>query len=112
MFFKGWNRPGGTPSAWRCWPWPRGWVWRRARRRTPATAFDREWLAFRDRFGLVWGLPARDQFNRAAANAGWGVVLDWRGLRTTAGAPAAPHAEALAGLRGVLKRFGPEGSPS
>lgn len=83
-----------------------------ARRRTPATAFDREWLAFRDRFGLVWGLPARDQFNRAAANAGWGVVLDWRGLRTTAGAPAAPHAEALAGLRGVLKRFGPEGSPS
>ncbi len=82
-----------------------------ARRRTSATAFDREWLDFRDRFGAVWGLPARDQFNRAAANAGWGVVLDWRGLRTTAGAPAAPHAEALAGLRGVLKRFGPEGSP-
>lgn len=81
------------------------------RRRKPATAFDREWLAFRDRFGAVWGLPARDQVNRAAANAGWGVVLEWRGLRTTAGNPAAPHAEALAGLRGVLKRFGPEGSP-
>ena len=55
-----------------------------ARRRTPATAFDREWLGFRDRFGVVWALPARDQFNRAAANAGWGVVLDWRGLRTAA----------------------------
>ena len=82
-----------------------------ARRRPPASEFDRDWLAFRDRFGAVWGLRARDQFNRAAANAGWGVVLDWRGLRTTAGAPAAPHAEALAGLRGVLKRFGPKGSP-
>ncbi len=51
----------------------------------PAAAFDREWRDFRDRFGAVWGLPARDQFNRAAAHAGWGVVLEWQGLRITAG---------------------------
>ena len=70
----------------------------------PADAFDREWLAFRDGFGALWALPARDQFNRASANGGWGVVLDWHGLRPTANAPPA---EALAGLRGVLKRFGP-----
>ena len=78
------------------------------RRPPPAAAFDREWRDFRDRFGAVWGLPARDQFNRAAAHAGWGVVLDWKGLQALAGGPAAPHAEALAGLRAVLKRFGPE----
>ena len=78
------------------------------RRPPPAAAFDREWGGFRDRFGAVWALPARDQFNRAAVHAGWGVVLDWMGLKTLAGGPAAPHEEALAGLRAVLKRFGPE----
>ncbi|HEY2104493.1 MAG TPA: hypothetical protein VGH29_01830, partial [Candidatus Binataceae bacterium] len=49
-----------------------------ARRRNLAISeLDREWLAFRDRFGMVWALPARDQLNRAAANGKWGVVLDW-----------------------------------
>ena len=51
------------------------------RRRPAADNFNREWLAFRDRFGMVWALPARDQFNREAVNGKWGVVLDWNGWR-------------------------------
>jgi hypothetical protein len=66
---------------------------------------NREWLAFRDRFGMVWALSARDQFNRAAVNGKWGVVLDWKGSRPNGDARPAT---ALAGLRGVLKRFGPD----
>jgi hypothetical protein len=73
--------------------------------------FNREWLAFRDRFGVVWGLRLRDQFNRAAVNAGWGVVLDWKGLRSPEKDSAARRPEALTGLRAVLKRFGPEEAP-
>lgn len=79
-----------------------------ARRRRPADDFDREWLAFRDRFGAVWGLRLRDQFNRAAVNAGWGVVLGWNGLRAAGDVSTERRAEALTGLRAVLKRFGPE----
>jgi hypothetical protein len=80
-----------------------------ARRKKPtADAFDREWLAFRDRFGMVWALPARDQFNRAAVNTNWGVVLDWNGLRPAQDRAAARPDAALAGLRGVLKRFRPD----
>jgi hypothetical protein len=77
-----------------------------ARRRTPnGDEIDREWLDFRDRFGAVWALPAWDQFNRASANAGWGVVLGWGGTRPAGDPAAARPAEALAGLRAVLKRF-------
>jgi hypothetical protein len=71
------------------------------RRGSITDAMDREWLQFRDRFGAVWALPARDQFNRAAAHAGWGVVLGWGGVRPA----GAQSAEALAGLRAVLRRF-------
>jgi hypothetical protein len=54
------------------------------RRRNPQPLFDKEWLAFRDCFGLMWGQRVREQFNRAAANFGWPVFLRWRGLRKTA----------------------------
>ncbi len=83
-----------------------------ARRRVPpADELDREWLDFRDRFGGVWALPAGEQFNRASANAGWGVVLRWTGARPSG--DAARRAEALAGLRALLKRFRPgEESPA
>jgi hypothetical protein len=77
-----------------------------ARRRTlTGDEIDREWLDFRDRFGAVWALPARDQFNRASANAGWGVVLGWGGARPAGDPAAARPAEALVGLRALLKRF-------
>jgi hypothetical protein len=63
------------------------------------------WLDFRDRFGAVWGLRLREQFNRAAANAGWPVVLDWSGL--IANKPVSEE-ELRAVLCALLKRFGPE----
>jgi hypothetical protein len=91
-------------------PWVAYARWRR--RRPAATEFDRLWLDFRDRFGLVWGQRLRDQFNRAAANAGWPVHLRWRGLRLLSGASlpdAAMQAAIVAGLRALLTRFGPEG---
>jgi hypothetical protein len=78
----------------------------------PAAEFDRLWLAYRDRFGLVWGQRMREQFNQAAANAGWPVVLTWQGLAATAGSAPPPGPQAVATLQAVLKRFGPEeGAP-
>jgi hypothetical protein len=77
----------------------------------PAAEFDRLWLGFRDRFGVMWAQRLTEQFNRAAANAGWPVCLRWPGLRLTPGAalPApAVQEEIVATLRALLKRFGPE----
>jgi hypothetical protein len=77
----------------------------------PAAEFDRLWLAFRDRFGVVWAQRLTEQFNRAAANAGWPVCLRWPGLRLTPGTalpPPAVQEEIVAALRALLKRFGPD----
>ena len=79
-----------------CFAWPRGEL----------NAVDREWLSFRDRFGVVWGQRSREQFNRAAANAGWPVTLSWHGLDQAPEGPAPPDEDLLATLRAVLKRFG------
>jgi hypothetical protein len=77
-----------------------------SRHRGAVTEFDRLWLAYRDRFGLVWGQRVRDQFNRAAAHASWPLVLSWEGLRPT-GAGVPPDAgPALKTLRAILQRFG------
>jgi hypothetical protein len=78
--------------------------------------FDRIWLDFRDRYGLVWGQRLREQFNNAAAHAGWPVELRWRGLRRPETPDSAASAmlsvedqkEMVATLRALLKRFGPE----
>jgi hypothetical protein len=77
-----------------------------------ASAFDREWRGFRDRYGLVWGLRLREQFNRAAAHAGWPVRLTWSGLQSSEeGAPPAPGA-LLDVLRSARRRFDAgEGAP-
>lgn len=83
------------------------------RGRPPAMSeFDRLWLDFRDRFGLLWGQRVREQFNRAAANAGWPVVLRWQGLRLTAGSDVPgpeTQEQIVAALRALLKRFAADG---
>ncbi len=91
-------------------PWVAFAAWQTRGR--PAAEFDRIWLDFRDRFGFLWGQRTREQFNRAAANAGWPVVLRWQGLRLRPGS-ALPEPEVQAriveALRALLKRFGEEG---
>jgi hypothetical protein len=82
-------------------PWVGFWEWAAGRRRSAAEApSDRLWRAFRDRYGLVWGLRLRDQFDRAAANAGLPCELRWTGLRGDAGAAAQELLESL------MRRFG------
>jgi hypothetical protein len=76
-----------------------------ARQGTNATAFDRVWLTYRDRFGFVWGQRMREQFNRAAHHAGWPVVLRWQGLQAMADHPPLDSDQLLATLYAVLKRF-------
>src|SRR5262249_30683920 len=61
------------------------WIQLAVLRGQPGTEFDRLCLGFRDRFGLVWGKRLLEQFNRAAENAGWPVILRWHGLRRVPG---------------------------
>lgn len=85
-------------------PWA-AWACVRLRRNC-GTEFDRLWLAYRDRYGFVWGQRMREQFNRSVGHAGWPVTLRWDGLRATSMDAAPASAELLATLRAVLKRFG------
>jgi len=101
-----WRAAPGSLSAFHR-PW-HGQLAARGTRPGSPSAFDRPWHAFRDRFGLVWGQRVREQFNHAAANAGWPVHLSWRGLRRLPGTPP-PSADAEAAmaatLRALLRRF-------
>ena len=89
------------------------WVafWALYSRPLAASRFDEIWLAYRNRFGLVWAQRLREQFNRSAANAGWPVLLRWQGLHLLPGA-AMPQDEEqtkiLETLRALMKRFGRE----
>lgn len=78
------------------------------RRQSADADFDAVWLDFRDRFGAVWGLRVREQFNRSAVNAHWPVVLRWQGLTVQDGVPLPAPEELVEKLRALLKRFGPE----
>jgi hypothetical protein len=69
------------------------------------TEFDRTWLSFRDRYGVVWGQRTREQFNRAAANAGWPLTLAWHGLMATGEGAAPEPTLVLETLCALLKRF-------
>jgi hypothetical protein len=69
------------------------------------TEFDRTWRSFRDRYGVVWGLRTREQFNRAAANAGWPLILTWGGVKASGEGSAPDPAAVLETLRALLKRF-------
>jgi hypothetical protein len=56
----------------------------------------------------MWGQRIREQFNRAAANAGWPVQLHWRGLRKVprgAVVPAEDQVAIVQTLKEMLKRF-------
>jgi hypothetical protein len=107
-----WDAGGGTLLLSALWLALVPWVGLLAERgRVPAPSqFDRLWLDFRDRFGLVWGQRLREQFNSSARHAGWPVILRWRGLRLLPGS-SLPTAEAqtemLTTLRALMKRFGP-----
>jgi hypothetical protein len=75
---------------------------------SPATAFDQTWFDFRDRFGMMWSQRLREQFNRAAMNAGWAVILYWNGLRVMAGEhlpSREEQEEILKTLKALMKRF-------
>jgi hypothetical protein len=75
--------------------------------KTPTTVFDQLWRDFRNRFGMIWALRVRDQFNRSAKNASWPAHLGWTGLNSGGRdiLLAVPTLEAL------LKRFGPRDGP-
>jgi hypothetical protein len=78
--------------------------------RAPRSDFDRLWLTFRDRWGLVWSQRVREQFNHAAAHAGWPVRLYWQGLvvrEADAVLTRADHEKMLETLGAVLQRFLP-----
>ncbi len=68
---------------------------------------DRLWRRFRDRFGLIWSLRVREQFNHASLNAGRNVELHWTGVRVNEGTPAAGEAAAFAceTLMALTRRF-------
>lgn len=68
--------------------------------RRPASAFDADWLTFRDRFGFVWAALVREMFNNGARNAQLPAELHWSGLR---GEADAEKARML--LKALLQRF-------
>jgi hypothetical protein len=53
---------------------------------------------------MIWALRVREQFNRAAANAGWPVRLNWSGSNNMSEEVNLP---AVCALQALLKRFGP-----
>jgi hypothetical protein len=95
----------GFPLAIGLVPWV-GWVfW--VLRRQPATELDRRWLDFRDRFGTLWSLRIREQFNHAAEHAGWPVILTWSGISPRKVDPSRnwDEGEILADFQALIKRF-------
>lgn len=109
--------PAGFPAAFVSYlavalcPWAAWASW--LRQPLPPHEFDRLWLAFRNRYGLLWGQRVREQFNRSALNAGWPYYLAWAGLRrlVISGPDEVKPEELLNTLDALLKRFGPPERP-
>ncbi|MFO0927238.1 MAG: hypothetical protein U0736_09390 [Gemmataceae bacterium] len=71
--------------------------------RPPQASLDGIWRTFRDSYGFLWAQRCRDQFNRAAENAGLPARLGWSGLDRPL--DPADAARAMALLEAVLQRF-------
>ena len=87
-------------------PWAAWASWRKPK--TSHILFDRLWLYFRNRFGLVWGQRVREQFNHSARNNGWQVWLSWQGLRRiglVTDPDLSTQKDFVETLSGLLKRF-------
>jgi hypothetical protein len=97
------RRIGDGELAHECIAWCIGlapWVaWLGLVLRPSARNGDDTWRRFRDRYGAIWSLRLREQFNRAAVNAGLAVELRWTGLH----GEASPAAREL--LTQTTKRF-------
>lgn len=81
-------------------------------RRRAESELDRQWLDFRDGFGMFWALRVQERMNATAAEQGWDCVLGWEGFRaqTAAGEQLRPdfatrNVSPQATLRGLLRRF-------
>jgi hypothetical protein len=76
-----------------------------------ADRFDRVWLAFRDTFGLLWGLRVAERVNAAAMQHSLPVELTWQGFRNrTDGSQIVSLGEdeervLRQALSGLLRRF-------
>jgi hypothetical protein len=104
----GWPEPEwaggvGAGAGWMAFAAWLSWLTWQLRLSPEVGTFDRLWLEYRDRFGLLWAFRIREQFNHAAAHAGWPVRLTWNGLQP----PGAEPPEAMSALQAVLKRFAP-----
>jgi len=82
-------------------PWLALWRWTPV----PTQELDRTWREFRDRWGVVWGQRVREQFNRAAVNAGWPVTLAWQGFIERGEVSAEARRAMHDALTALLKRF-------
>lgn len=91
-------------------PWL-AWVGLRAGR-APASMFGGDWQRFRDRFGAIWALRLAEQFNRAAANAGWPVRLGWMGLEPPTTQPATEWHDTLMALQRRFRARDRDDSPA
>lgn len=53
------------------------------RERRGAQGYTREWLEFRDVFGVLWALRVAERVNAAAQMYGWPLRLNWTGFERT-----------------------------
>jgi hypothetical protein len=70
----------------------------------PSDPLERDWLDFRDAFGLFWAARVMARLNTAARQHGWPVVFAWRGVQLDDADLRAREA-ASRSLRMLLRRF-------
>ncbi|MEX2185407.1 MAG: hypothetical protein WD875_01380 [Pirellulales bacterium] len=70
----------------------------------PSDPSQRDWLDFRDAFGLFWAARVMARLNVAARAHGWGLVVTWRGVQYSSADGRSREAFARS-LRMLLRRF-------